>query len=315
MKIAVRMEGGLGDHLCANRFVAAILDKYPKADVTAYSDTEGQTFQREALVSLYPDFYKEVKVIPERKYKKMIIKSVLGTENFPPLLSNIPDEYLSEMKSADKFYDLHIDSFPMEYKNYDFEWLRYFHFFPKPTVDLKSPVSEDSIVFHLDSAASSDINDLSSKHCENLVAPLAKHARCLLIAKDPSSEFYSWTRDHAGVELISGTIKSIADYVSGAKLFVGIDSGFKFLAHALDVPALVLSRSSLQPNSCINSFHVRWLMWPNICYPLYTQPCVIHRAAKKILEEKILGLVPQAIGSNYHRELMIRSNISIEKKE
>ena len=27
MKISVRMEGGLGDHLLANRFVPAILDK------------------------------------------------------------------------------------------------------------------------------------------------------------------------------------------------------------------------------------------------------------------------------------------------
>ena len=39
MNIAVRLEGGLGDVLCANRFVFAIKEKYPKAEITAYIDS------------------------------------------------------------------------------------------------------------------------------------------------------------------------------------------------------------------------------------------------------------------------------------
>jgi ADP-heptose:LPS heptosyltransferase len=61
MNIAVRLEGGLGDCLLANRFVFAIKEKYPNSKITAYIDSEGQTFQKEALEILYPNVYKELK--------------------------------------------------------------------------------------------------------------------------------------------------------------------------------------------------------------------------------------------------------------
>ena len=315
MKVAVRMEGGLGDHLCANRFVAAILEKYPEAQVTAYSDTEGKEFQKEALESLYPDFYKEIKIIPNRKHKKVIIKSDMGTENYPAHLENIPDEYLIEMKSADKFYNLQVDSFPIEYQNYDFDWFRYFYFFPKPTVELGSP-SDDVIVFHLDSSASTNVNNLDPKHCENIVSPLAKQTKCLLIAKDPSSDAYSWVQNHDNVELIAGSIKALAHYISEAKLYIGIASGFQFIAHSLGVPTLLLSHASSIPNSVAPSFYLRWLMWPSVCYPLHVQPQTIHKAARGILKEKILGLIPQALEMrDHHRTLIFRNNISIKREQ
>ena len=47
--IAVRLEGGLGDCLLGNRFTVAIKEKYPNADITAYIDNEGKTFQKEGL--------------------------------------------------------------------------------------------------------------------------------------------------------------------------------------------------------------------------------------------------------------------------
>jgi hypothetical protein len=327
MKVAVRMEGGLGDHLCANRFVAAILEKYPEAQVTAYSDTEGKEFQKEALESLYPDFYKEIKVIPNRKHKKVIIKSDMGTENYPAHLENIPDEYLIEMKSADKFYDLQVDSFPIEYQNYDFDWFRYFCFFPRPTAKITPPTfvpePNDVIVFQLDSSASTNVNNLDPKHCENLVAPLAKQEtrhglspRCYIIAKDPESDFYSWVKNHDNVELISGSIKHMAHHISQANLFVGVASGFQFIAHSLGVPTLLLSHASMSPNSCAPSFYIRWLMWPSVCYPLNVQPQTIHKAARGILKEKILGLIPQASEmQNHHQQLIVRNNISIEQEQ
>ena len=54
MEIAVRLEGGLGDCLLGNRFVSAIKEKYTDANVTAYIDSEGKTFQKECLDTLYP---------------------------------------------------------------------------------------------------------------------------------------------------------------------------------------------------------------------------------------------------------------------
>ena len=59
MNISVRLEGGLGDCLLGNRFVAAIREKYKNSNITAYIDSEGKTFQKDCLDILYPSFYKD----------------------------------------------------------------------------------------------------------------------------------------------------------------------------------------------------------------------------------------------------------------
>ena len=60
MKISVRLEGGLGDHILGARFIPPILDKYPGAKIYAYSDSEGNSFQKEALEQIYPSLFEEI---------------------------------------------------------------------------------------------------------------------------------------------------------------------------------------------------------------------------------------------------------------
>ena len=67
MKISVRMEGGLGDHLLANRFVPSILDKYPNSKIHLFSDTNGNSLQSDILLNLY-DFY-DSRTLIYRKYE------------------------------------------------------------------------------------------------------------------------------------------------------------------------------------------------------------------------------------------------------
>ena len=55
MEINVRMEGGLGDHILANRFVLAIKEKYPQSEIRMWSDTEGSRFQSQLIQDLWPE--------------------------------------------------------------------------------------------------------------------------------------------------------------------------------------------------------------------------------------------------------------------
>ena len=41
------MEGGLGDHFAANRFIPAIKEKYPNCEIDLFSDTECNSHQSE----------------------------------------------------------------------------------------------------------------------------------------------------------------------------------------------------------------------------------------------------------------------------
>jgi hypothetical protein len=139
-------EVSLGDHLLANRFVPAIKEKYPNYDIYAYSNTDGKTFQKEVLNLLYPSFYKEILVIPNKKYKKCVINSQFGEETYNGCIENIPDEWYNKLTSHTKWYNLHIDS--LSFLDYDFDWLRYFRFFPKPEYQPEKN-KEDYIICHL----------------------------------------------------------------------------------------------------------------------------------------------------------------------
>jgi ADP-heptose:LPS heptosyltransferase len=172
MNIAVRLEGGIGDCLLANRFVFAIKEKYPNSKITAYIDSEGQTFQKEALETLYPNVYKELKIIPCKKYKELWIHSQFGEELNRGILENVPDEIREEMETKyDKFYDLHIDS--LKWTEYDFDWLRYFYFFPKPELVCKNLLKDDYIILHLVSSGSTS-DRLENWYIDELIGTLRK---------------------------------------------------------------------------------------------------------------------------------------------
>ena len=95
MRISVRMEGGLGDHLLANRFVPAILDNHPNAEINLFSDTGGNSLQSDTLLNLY-DFYNSRTLI-YREQEEYNIYSQFGKENFPAHISNTSSEDKSIM--------------------------------------------------------------------------------------------------------------------------------------------------------------------------------------------------------------------------
>ena len=128
MKISVRFEGGLGDHLLGNRLIPAIIEKHPESEIHLFSDTNESSFQSEVLNNLY-NFYTSTTLL-KRKNPNYSILSQFGKENFPAHLDNINEEQKKYMLSFDKFYNLHIDW--LGWLDYDFRWQSYFNSFPLP---------------------------------------------------------------------------------------------------------------------------------------------------------------------------------------
>src|SRR4051812_207225 len=103
--IHIRMEGGLGDHLLAVRFLPAIKEKYPNSRIKIFTDTNGKTFQAEALKAAYSHLFDEIEVIPSKKHKEFWVNCQFGEDNFYGALENIPDDIRERMtKECDKFY-------------------------------------------------------------------------------------------------------------------------------------------------------------------------------------------------------------------
>jgi hypothetical protein len=279
MKIGVRLEGGLGDILCANRFVAAIKEKYSKADIIAYIDSEGKMFQKEALSILYPSFYKEIKIIPNKKYKEFWIDCQFGSDNYYGALENIPDIYLKEMMSYDKFYDLHIDS--LKWLDYDFDWLRYFKFFPKPEFFTENQRGK-YIVLHLISSTSTG-HRLENWYLNKLINLLSQNNKCVIISTKDTNVFYDEIKENKNIEIFNGNIKEVCSIISNSSMMLSTDSGFRYIAYGYGIPTLTFSKHSLQPFTAIPSHYIRWLMYPETCFPLNWDYNYIYKICNNIL--------------------------------
>ncbi len=264
MNISVRLEGGLGDCILGARFVPAIKEKYPGSEVTAYIDSEGKTFQKEALEYIYPSMFKEIKVIQSKKYKEFWVDCQFGTDNYYGALENVPDETRKEMEGYDKFYDLHIDS--LKWTNFDFDWLRYFKFFPRPEIK-KENTKGDYVVFHLISATSTG-HRLEKWYATRLIKEVAATIKVVIISMPETNDYYSEVKDLPNVEIFNGTIPEIVDLISNSKMMVSTDSGFRYFAHGFSVPVITFSKQSTQAHSVLPSHHIRWLLFPEGCFPL-----------------------------------------------
>lgn len=288
--IAVRLEGGAGDILCANRFVAAIKEKYPEAKIFAYIDSEGKTFQKEALEALYPSMYEKIQVIPNKKYKEFWVDCQFGTDNYYGALENVPDDIRNEMESHDKFYDLHIDS--LKWLDYDFDWLRYYRFFPKPELEAENTRGE-YVVCHLVSSTSAG-HRLEDWYIDKLISSVAQNNKCVIISTEDTNKFYQNASGLKNVEVINAPIQEVCGIIGNASCMVATDSGFRYVAYGYGVPTLTFSAHSRAPFSSIPSHQLRWLMFPETCFPLNYDCSKISQVVNKIMAgERGYALLPQ----------------------
>jgi ADP-heptose:LPS heptosyltransferase len=303
MNISVRLEGGLGDVLCGNRFVKAIKEKYPNSEITAYIDSEGKTFQKEALDILYPNTYKEIKIIPKKKYKPFYVDCQFGTDNYYGALENVPDDIREEMETQyDKFYDLHIDS--LKWTNFDFDWLRYFYFFPRPEIEFKKEREEKYVVFHLASNNLVNAHRMEDWYIHSLVQKVAEKYKCLIITTKDTLPFLNHLSDISNVEFILGDLEKITNIINFSLCFICIDSGLKYIAHGCSVPTYCFSQQSSRAHMVLPSHKLRWLLFPETNFPLHFDLNYIIKTIINTCENPAFNLIPYV--DNFNNEAVKR---------
>jgi hypothetical protein len=95
-EVALRLEGGVGDHLLGLRIVSHVRLKYPDHSICVYSDCGGFRSQLQ-ICMMSPHIERIVPVYQDR--------SIVNIKNAGSLDNLIP-QYLDQMKAADVFFDV-----------------------------------------------------------------------------------------------------------------------------------------------------------------------------------------------------------------
>lgn len=262
MKINIYMEGGIGDHLLANRLVPAIYEKYPNAELHIFSDTENNFQQKTILEYLYKSFYKSITVIPNKKYKQLIISSQFNNEEiYNGCIDNVPDKIRDKMeKNCDIFLNLHLDSLVfLDEKRFDFN--KYFYSFPKPEISLQNYIGP-YIISHLISSSSCE-HRLNDWYITRLVKDLDMFCnsigfRHIIISTNEFNKYYAEVlKSTTNTNILNSDIIGVCDMVINAQLMVSVDSGFRPIAYPL-MSVVSLSKQCPRPNEMPISHILRW---------------------------------------------------------
>lgn len=289
-KIAIRLEGGLGDHLLGNRFVHAIKEKYPTNELHIFSDTESNPNSINVLQNLFPSIYKNVTVLGKRKNSDYKIHSIFGEEVYPAHINNLPEEFLQNIKSYDKFYDLHIDG--LKWAKYDFDWLKYYYFFPSPEIELVSPYEGKYIMAHLYARPNSPYN-LDQKYVVSLLKTLASNNKIILITTKEHENYYQEVFNVDNIIIDSkSNVLDVFKIASKCDLFIGIDSGIRYIPYHFGKPVFVFSKYCTQYGQVSYSHLIRWLIFEKNVLPLYSSIEDVNLIVNNVIKNKCFALYP-----------------------
>ena len=290
MNISVRMEGGLGDHLLANRFIPAILDKHPDAKIHLFSDTGGSSLQSDTLTSMF-DYYSSRTLI-RRKGEKFNIRTQFGKENFAAHLDNICDEDRKLMTSFDKFYNLHIDW--MEWMDYDFDWQRYFYHFPKPHLKIfEHKHDKPYFVIHAASDNLANNHRMPKKYLNQLINEIPKAYDIFVLSTKSTKDFIRANfKESPRLTFFEKNITEVIRLVKGCAGMFAIDSGIKYFGYTFNKPTLTWAKESKGPHSCLPAFQMRWLTFPSLIFPLQYDPEYLVRCMENLIKSNNLILAP-----------------------
>lgn len=295
MSISIRLEGGLGDHLLGNRFIHAIKDKYPKEDLFIYSDTENNPNSINILKTLYPNIYINTKVVGTRKDKNFKIKSQFGEEIYPAFLANLPDDTIKEMQSYDKFYDLQIDG--LKWLNYDFDWLRYYYFFPKPQINLEKKYKETYIMTHLYSRPDSPYN-LNQSYVIDLLKKISifTNQKVLVLTTEEHKSYYEDLFNDTNIIIdTSDNLLDVFKIAQGCSLFLGIDSGIRYIPYHFSKPVFVFSKYCKAYGSVAPSHLIRWLLFNKNVFPVDFDINIVLQIINNCISNPAYQLFPEYI--------------------
>ena len=287
MNILVRIEGGLGDCLLANRFLRAIEDKHCDSNIRILFDTDGNPKQEIVMKTLWPSSYGNTKTLLPRKDKNYKINTLLGDETYPAHLSNMHDEFWIEHNKADKFYDLHIDG--LKWLTYDFDWLRYYYYFPRTDIQptYQGALPSKYVMFHLFARPDSTHN-LQRDKAHDIISRVSKEIQTVTICNKEYFDFYK------GLDtiLIDPTFIECFDIASKCEAFLGIDSGIRYIPYHSSKPTFVFSNFCRAPMQVHPAQLIRWLIYEKNVLPMNADSNDVSHIISNVLKDKVYALFP-----------------------
>lgn len=289
MKILTRFEGGLGDCLLANRFLHAIKEKYPYDNIRVLFDTDNNPKQEKVMCELWPNLYQDTKTLSNRKDKNFKFQTMLGEETYPAHLNNMPDEFNEELKNCDKFYDLHIDG--LKWLNYDFDWLRYYYYFPRPYQQVCNPHNYDLpnkfILMHMFARPDSPYN-LERQYTYELISKLKETIPVVVICNKEYFDHY----DGLDIKLIDPSFTECFDVASKCEMFIGMDSGIRYIPYHYSKPTFVFSNFCRKYGQVHPAQLIRWLIFEKNVLPFNCSIDNISLLINNVLDNKAYCLFP-----------------------
>lgn len=289
------MEGGLGDHLVANRFVPAILERHPSAKIKIFSDTEGNNRSLDTILNLFGSFYvRGGEVIQERLNKEYLITTQFGTENYPADINNQKPEILQKMMDCDQFYDLHVDG--LHWLNHDYDWLRYFYHFPKPHKNLNTKIyNHPYIMTHLYARPDSPYN-LDKNYTIKLLSKLSTISKIIVITEDKYSNYYDELLSNPNIIInTTSNIEDIFNIASQSYAFIGIDSGIRYIPYHYSKPTFVFSKYCSTYGNVAYSHLIRWLIFEKYVLPMHTDIDVVSKILYNTVYNRANHLFPEIL--------------------
>ena len=301
MKISVRMEGGLGDHLLANRFIPAIKEQWPGCKIDLWSDTEGKTLQSDTLTQMWPSHFNDVFVLQKKKHKSFRIKSSnFPEEDYRGCIKNVPDADLKLMKGVyDKFYDLHIDS--LKWMDYDFDWFKYFQVFPTPEKkgrmrDSSCEFPKKFILAHLYARDGADSN-MEDWYIKKLIKNITQEFDIVVLYNNESEHKYKnlMSESNERLHFMNESILGVFDIASRCTAMLAIDSGIRYIPHHYGKPVFTFSKYCTQYGVVQYSYLIRWLLNDRYIFPMHYDISSASTMLKNCLRNPAYRLYPHLL--------------------
>lgn len=297
MDIAVRLEGGIGDHLLANRFVHAIKEKYPDDNLLIFSDPSQDFGQLALMKQCWPSIYKNAIQSPGRVSNKFKIKSQYGVEIYNAAIENQPDSIKKLYEGADKFYDLCLDR--LEWLDYDFDWFRYFYFFPKlerlPTSS--APVKKPFVLANLFSRKDSPYT-LKKEYVERLVKDLSDSHYTIIVTTEENRHYYDFCANNPSIEIRVADLNETFYLASQCSAFIGLDSGVRVMPYYFGKPTFYFSPYCPEYGNPLISHYVRWMVYEKNTLPLESDISDVLRMLKNTIENRVSSIIPGLCKTN-----------------
>lgn len=296
------MEGGIGDFLCASRFLRPLKEKYPHANLTLFSNTDGNQNQANLLTTLYPNYFDVVRQVT-RTSQNYKIKSQFGEEIYNAAYDNIIESDRKIIEKADLVINLHLDSlkFLHEIPN----WRNYFYHFEPVDGDMLSGLCSQEIydqnfedqkyiVCHL-SAREGGSYELESWYRDKLIKTLERelpsdYSIHLICQKDRFQIYNNVISDR--VKVIDGSLIDIFWIIKHSQQFIGVDSGLRYMALMNAKPAWVFSKYCSAPGQVAHSHLIRWLLFSQYVLPNHHDINLVVKNITNTLEHPAYSLYP-----------------------